>query len=51
MTLLAKRPENVVVKHYSGANERVHQNLPDYLLTGFADPWMRLASKGPVVPG
>jgi hypothetical protein len=37
MKFLAKYPENVVVEHHPGAGERVHQNLPDCLLTEFAE--------------
>ena len=51
MTFLTNYPGNMVVEHHAGAGERVHQNLPDYLLYGFAVRWIRLASKGSAVQG
>jgi hypothetical protein len=51
VTFLAKYPGNMVVEHHAGADGRVHRDLPDCLRTGFANPWMGLASKGAVVQG
>jgi hypothetical protein len=51
MTFLANYPGNKVVRHQTGAGERVHQNVPDYLPFGFAVSWMRLAPKGFAVRG
>jgi hypothetical protein len=51
ITFLTTHPGNMVVEHHAGAGELMHQNLPDYLLIGFAVSWTRLAPKGSVVRG